>query len=285
MSTPADRQRARPRPSRPRTTEVARDVFCVRTGLANWYLLRSGRDLTLVDAGYPAHDEHVRWSIAHLGHDVRDVRAVLVTHAHVDHVGGLPGLLRAAPELPVLLHPDEVAHARREHLEQVGVATVLSHAWRPRVAAWALRAALSGGTRDVRVERAAPFPDPWPQVTALDVPGAPVPVHTPGHTGGHTAFLLPEHGAVLTGDALVTGHPLSPSRGPQVLPAFFHHDAAATLDGLDGLAALPADLVLPGHGEPLTVPLRRAVQVARERAGRVPRARRAAAAPSGPARS
>ncbi len=34
---------------------------------------------------------------------------------------------------------------------------------------------------------------------ALDIPGRPVPVPTPGHTSGHSAFHLPERGALLVG--------------------------------------------------------------------------------------
>ena len=244
--------------------QIAPDVFCARTPLANWYLLRDGRDLTLVDAGYPGHGELVLASVAALGHRPQDVRAVLVTHAHVDHVGGLTTVLHAVPEVPVLLDPVEVAHARREHLEQVGVPTVLRQAWRPRVAAWAVRAVRSGGTGDVRIADAQAFPSPRADAT-LDVPGHPVPVATPGHTSGHSAFLLPAPGVVLTGDALVTGHPLSAVEGPQLLRGFFHHDPAATPAALDVLAALPADVIGPGHGAPLEFPLDRAVAVARSR--------------------
>jgi glyoxylase-like metal-dependent hydrolase (beta-lactamase superfamily II) len=244
-------------------SEIAPDVFCVSTPLANWYLLRAGRDLTLVDAGYPGHADLVLSSIAQIGHRLQDVRAVLVTHAHVDHVGGLPALLRVVPGLDVLLDPAEVPHARREHVQQVSTTTILRRAWRPRVAAWASQAIRHGGTTHVRIEGAA-FPDVRTGV-ALDVPGAPVPVPTPGHTSGHSVFLLPRTGVVITGDALVTGHPLSAVRGPQLLPGFFHHDPAATRSALDVLAALPADVIAPGHGVPLSAPIRRAVALARQR--------------------
>ena len=72
-------------------------------------------------------------------------------------------------------------------------------------------------------------------------------------------------GVVLTGDALVTGHPLSAVEGPQLLRGFFHHDPAATPAALDVLASLPADVIGPGHGAPLEFPLDRAVAVARSR--------------------
>lgn len=59
--------------------------------------------------------------------------------------------------------------------------------------------------------------------------------------------MVPE-GLVLTGDALVTGHPLSRVPGPQVLRDFFHHHVAAMLSSLDILGALAAGVVVPGHG-------------------------------------
>ncbi|WP_432510058.1 MBL fold metallo-hydrolase [Kineococcus sp. SYSU DK001] len=239
-------------------TEVADGVFLAGTGLVNRYLLRQGRSLTLVDGGYPADAADVLGSLTRLGARPGDVEAVLVTHAHTDHVGGLGALLAAAPGLPVLTHPDEVAHAHRDRLEQVSTGTVLRHAWRPRVAAWAVRALRGGGTRDVALPRARGFTPG----AALDLPGAPVPVPTPGHTSGHTAYRVPGAGALLTGDALVTAHPTTTRRGPQLLPRFFHHDPAAAARALAALAGLPEDLLLPGHGPVLRVPAGRAVRLA-----------------------
>jgi glyoxylase-like metal-dependent hydrolase (beta-lactamase superfamily II) len=240
--------------------QVADGVFWVRGALVNWYLLADGRDLTLVDAGYPGDADDVEASIARIGHRVEDVRAVLVTHAHVDHLGAV-SRLSTVHGTPAYTDPVEVPHARRERLEQVSVPTVLAHAWRPRVATWALRALRRGGTRDVRAPEVLPFPAGG----ALDLPGAPVPVPTHGHTSGHTAFSLPRTGVVLTGDALVTGHPTSARRGPQLLPDFFSHDPERARAALDSLAGLDADVVLPGHGRPHRGPVRDAVLRARDR--------------------
>jgi glyoxylase-like metal-dependent hydrolase (beta-lactamase superfamily II) len=40
------------------------------------------------------------------------------------------------------------------------------------------------------------------------VPGRPRVLHTPGHTGGHCAFVLEERGALIAGDLLCTLNPL-----------------------------------------------------------------------------
>jgi glyoxylase-like metal-dependent hydrolase (beta-lactamase superfamily II) len=64
---------------------------------------------------------------------------------------------------------------------------------------------------------------------------------------------------VLTGDALVTGHPTSARRGPQLLPRFLSADPDRAVAALDALAGRDADVVLPGHGEPFRGPVSEAL--------------------------
>jgi glyoxylase-like metal-dependent hydrolase (beta-lactamase superfamily II) len=94
----------------------------------------------------------------------------------------------------------------------------------------------------------APHARAFPVAGALDLPGRPVPVPTHGHTSGHTAYHLPAAGVVITGDELVTAHAVSRLRGPQLIGAMFSHRAFDPADALAPLAALDADVVVPGHG-------------------------------------
>ena len=112
----------------------------------------------------------------------------------------------------------------------------------------------------------APSPEPFPSAGPLDLPGRPVPVHTPGHTDGHCAFHLPDAGVVIAGDALVSGHPTSRIKGPQLLPDMFHRERARAVASLDVLEDLEADLLLPGHGPAHRGAVREAALQARERA-------------------
>ena len=223
--------------------EVAPGVHLVHGSNTNWVILTEGDAVTLVDTGYPGDRQAVLDSLDALGHTPEAVTGVLITHAHNDHLGSAE-YLSSAFGTPVYLHEAELPHARREFLHQVGVGQVLLQAWRPGVVPWALHAIKSGGKADVRMTR----PEPFPTEGALDLPGRPVPVHTPGHTAGHCVFHLPDAGILISGDALVSGHPTSRVQGPQLLNAMFDQERAEARASLAHIEALDADVLLPGHG-------------------------------------
>ncbi|WP_435594617.1 MBL fold metallo-hydrolase [Tsukamurella tyrosinosolvens] len=227
--------------------ELAPGVWFGTGTHVNFLALVDGADVTLIDAGWAGDVDRVEAQLASIGRSPQDVRAILVTHAHIDHVGGI-AKLHERYGTPVLAHPDELAHARGESHEQVAPVEMLPIAWRPRTWKWMADVARVGVLGHVAMPYAAPFAVPT-EGGPLDLPGAPVPVACPGHTSGHTAFLLPG-GVVATGDALVTGHPLAGTTGPQLLPDFFSHDVPRTLATLDAIAGLDADQLAPGHGEP-----------------------------------
>lgn len=224
--------------------ELERGVWFGAGTHVNFLALVDGADVTLVDAGWAGDVDRVIAELASIGRRPEDVRAILVTHAHIDHVGGA-ARLHERFGTKVLAHPDELAHARGEAHEQASKLDVLSIAWRPRTLRWMAEVARVGVLGHV----AMPYAQSFSADGALDLPGAPLPVPCAGHTSGHTAFLLPG-GVVATGDALVTGHPLSASTGPQLLPEFFSHDMPRTIATLDAIAALDAEVLAPGHGEP-----------------------------------
>ncbi|MEU0447656.1 MBL fold metallo-hydrolase [Streptomyces tendae] len=241
--------------------QVADGTYLVHGGHTNWVILTDGDAATLVDTGYPGDRRALLDSLAAVGSSPEAVAAVLVTHAHNDHLGSAE-YLRAAHGTPVLLHEAEVPHARRDYLQQVSVGTVLRNAWRPGVLPWMVHVLRTGGTEQHPVTAPAAFPADG----ALDLPGRPVPVHAPGHTDGHCVYHLPDAGVVISGDALVSGHALSRTEGPQLLPDLFHHDRAGAVASLDVVSALEGDVLLPGHGPVHRGPVKDAADLARERA-------------------
>src|ERR1700759_2953163 len=96
-------------------TQIREGVHLVRGSDTNWVILTEGDAVPLVDTGYPADRERLLDSLRAVGRRPEDVTAILVTHAHTDHIGSVE-YLATTYDVPVLMHEEEVPHARREFL-------------------------------------------------------------------------------------------------------------------------------------------------------------------------
>jgi glyoxylase-like metal-dependent hydrolase (beta-lactamase superfamily II) len=240
--------------------DVAPGVLRLGDELVNFYLLEDGSALTLVDAGLPAHRQQLEAVLRQTGHALTDIEAVVLTHAHMDHVGIADGVRRdAGVRVHVSEGDAEIARTGKAHKRDGSMLPYLRHP-----AAWKLIAkfARSGGARPAKIEEVTTFASE--AGLELDVPGRPRVIPTPGHSPGHVSFHLPEHGLVIAGDALCSYNPLIGSRGPQLLPRAFAHSASQGLASLDALEGLAADTVVFGHGEPWNEGIAAAVARARE---------------------
>lgn len=231
-------------PSKFMITRVDADgstAFLVTSDAVNWIVLKEGSDLTLIDGGYPGQASHVVESIRHIGGRPEDIRGALLTHAHVDHLGGL-AKLQQQYGFDVYMDPVEVAHAKREYLQQAAPADIAKIAYRPRVLRWLAMVTPLGVLSHAGLPDAKPFPAP------LDLPGRPVPVSAHGHTDGHSAFLVADGQVLVSGDALVSGHPISNITGPQCISDTFQHDVTAARRTVETFTTLDAATLFPGHG-------------------------------------
>lgn len=111
---------------------------------------------------------------------------------------------------------------------------------------------------------AHPADAPYLRGEILEVPGSPRVIHAPGHTAGSCALLLEERSLLFSGDALVTLDMTRGHTGPRIIRGPHTEDAERALESLDVLEATNAQTVLPGHGEPWTEGVKRAVAIARE---------------------
>jgi glyoxylase-like metal-dependent hydrolase (beta-lactamase superfamily II) len=247
----------------PHVTQVTDEVWSIdipMPGLTSVtsvaYLLAPPDGPVLVDAGNKTPDgwRVLRDSIAVAGFQPTDIRAVLLTHAHHDHAGCAPRLesagaisYLAVPELDFLRDTDAAATERAVHdlCERSGAdpAELPPAAPRPPADAapdfrWQPRGQLTDGTL-------FDFGGDWKVHT----------VATPGHSPGHCAFWVPSRGLAFGGDTLfASGTPvLSLMEAPDGPGARHGVDPVGNyLRSLDRLVALDAELLLPGHGQPVS---------------------------------
>src|ERR1700744_3247079 len=179
---------------------VTETVHLVQGGAVNWTLIADAHGVMLIDAGYPGDRDDVLASLRQLGYQAEDVRAILLTHAHIDHLGSAIWFAKTHGT-PVYCHADEVGHAKREYLEQASPIDVAMRIWRPRWALWTAHLVRDGGLS----REGIPTAQPLTAEVAANLPGQPMVIPTPGHTGGHCSYLV--DGVLASGDALVTVHP------------------------------------------------------------------------------
>jgi glyoxylase-like metal-dependent hydrolase (beta-lactamase superfamily II) len=226
-------------------------VHFAHTDLVNWTLVTDDTGVMLIDAGFPGSRDDVLASVIRLGYGIDDLRAILLTHAHIDHFGSAIWFAKTHGT-PVYCHAAEVGHAKREYLEQAGPGDIVPHLWQPRFLKWTLAISRMGGM----VRDGIPTTQALTEDVAAGLPGQPMAIPTPGHTGGHCSFVV--DGVLVSGDALVTGHSLLKGTGPQLLPGLFNHDQAGCVRSLSALGMLDTEVLAPGHGPVWRGPIREA---------------------------
>ncbi|HEX2063132.1 MAG TPA: MBL fold metallo-hydrolase [Acidimicrobiales bacterium] len=186
-----------------------------------------GGECVLVDA--PPEPDVILERLAH--HRLRLV-ALLTTHGHVDHVGGISTVVRAQPAPPPV------------HLHQADRHMLLD----PVNAGGALGEALAAQGLDVRPPELVYDLDDGQKVSGAGLSFTAI--HTPGHTRGSTCFLLEVDGeppVLFSGDHLFRG-----SIGRTDLPGGSFEDLMASM--AEKILPLPDDVVvLPGHGPSTTI--------------------------------
>jgi glyoxylase-like metal-dependent hydrolase (beta-lactamase superfamily II) len=235
-------------------------------GRVNCYLIEDD-PLTLVDTGPnsgKALDE-LQQALAVRGHAVEDLGLIVVTHQHIDHIGLLEVLTRrSGAEVAALDRLQSYLGDFRQAAElddEFAVALMLRHGIPPEVtqALRSVSSAFRGWGSGARVTR--PLVD-GTELTLRDRSFAIQ--HRPGHSPSDTVFWDERGGILLGGDHLIkhiSSNPLvaRPLEAEEADPATGLTEGVARpqalrtyIASLTATRALPARIVLSGHGEPVT---------------------------------
>jgi len=224
--------------------QVGDGIYRLGTVIHNFYVIADGGKATVVDAGCSKELPKLEQGLASIGMKRDDVEAIILTHAHADHIGFAQEANAAGTEVRTSEIEGPIATG-----DQVGDEMKVRQLPLWKLGTWRFLIGLLkvGVMNAPRVDSVVTFGDG----DVLDLPGSPEVVYSPGHTIGHTCFYLAQSKTLLTGDALVTRDVLNHHDGaPQLMPCVFHTDPAQARASLDVLSALDTELVLPGHGSP-----------------------------------
>ncbi|MGD8813402.1 MAG: MBL fold metallo-hydrolase [Anaerolineales bacterium] len=200
------------------------------------WLIRTGDSFTLIDTGHPEATNRLIPAL-HDATQGRGPQRVLLTHAHIDHAGGLNALnLAWKPE--VICHRDAAPLVRGEisyrQLKTKNLAFRLGRLLMP-LPGWDVKISgvLEGGQ----------------SVAGLVV------IHLPGHSPGHIGFLHPQDMVMICGDAVMN------YRGRLSPPSpYFTQDPDVARASIQRLADLDCRMLLPSHGLPITTDVRARLQ-------------------------
>jgi glyoxylase-like metal-dependent hydrolase (beta-lactamase superfamily II) len=169
-------------------------LHLIRPVFGQAYLWRDDDGVTLVDSGIPGSESAFAAAFDELGLRRTDLRRIVITHGHEDHMGSAAAL-RAWGDVTVFAHRADAPILR---------------GWRRRA-----EPTLTPAERPIYAEVSATMPavSPCPVDVELvdgdtvDFGGGARVIATPGHTDGSIAVSLPDHGVLFTGDLVANGAP------------------------------------------------------------------------------
>jgi glyoxylase-like metal-dependent hydrolase (beta-lactamase superfamily II) len=207
-------------------------------GRVHAFLLDDGEGLTLIDTLFDTDGHRVLDAIRQLGRSPQDLRRIVLTHGHRSHLGGLAAL-KQATGARVYAHDweaDIIAGDRKaQGVTLAPMRPLLTYA---RVYPLQLGLTLGLGAHPpCEVDESA---GDGSRIGPLEV------MHAPGHSPGHLALWWPERRALFAGDAIATWPEFAAGWKAFNLNEHQHRTT------IRQMAALDADVLAVGHGEPMT---------------------------------
>lgn len=227
--------------------KISAGVWRAGTFFVNWYLIDSGQaGVTLVDAGLPGYHRQLVNTLKRIGRKPEDVRALVMTHGHIDHVGMAPVL--ADWRVQLYLHPEDTELAKNPRSNKTEKSPI-PYLRYPATSAFVAHAVVKGALRPRRM----PSTHPLTEGEMSDIPGRPIVTHTPGHTDGSCVLEFRDHGVAFVGDLLCMASPVTGrSVDPQIQTRGSNRSSAQAISSLELVRDVESRLVLPGHGGPWT---------------------------------
>ena len=170
--------------------QIIEKAWLVPLGFANGVLLdRDGGGLVLIDAGVPSHEAAIFDAVTALGRQPEDLRHLVFTHAHPDHIGSAAAVIqRTGAE--TWMHPTDTPIAAsggpfRPMRPSPGLPQRIGYRvfWRP-----------NEPVTPVHIDHEIDDGETLPVAGGLQV------IHTPGHAAGHVSLMWQGDRMLIVGD-------------------------------------------------------------------------------------
>lgn len=183
------------------------DTAMVHQELAACYLLRGGEQYAIIETGTNNTVPIILDLLKQRGISPGQVKYVIPTHVHLDHAGGVGGLMQALPDATLLIHPRGARHMIDPAKLKAGALAVYGEK---------TFAAIYGDVIPVDEARVRIMEDG----DTATVGERPLIFHdTPGHAKHHFCVYDPASKGIFTGDTFGISYPaLTTDKGPFILP-------------------------------------------------------------------
>ena len=217
------------------------EVTRVSGRMANTYLVEAPRGLILVDTGLPGTEKRITKALQRLGKTPENVKLVLITHRHLDHIGSVSAIKRLFPKATIASHPFEKPYIAGTLTATIPPAWTLLGRVQRRLTSfgmWLAKLLRLVKYKPIYVDKPADD-ESILQPTGLD--GSIL--WTPGHTKGSITLFLNRTRTAIVGDLLRCRH------GKLVEPSLME-SPAQTGASVNRLLELGPETICPGHGKP-----------------------------------
>jgi glyoxylase-like metal-dependent hydrolase (beta-lactamase superfamily II) len=221
--------------------KVVDGVYRVPARAANTYLVEAPNGLVLIDSGLPGSEKGILKAISSIGRKPSDLKLVVLTHRHLDHIGSAAALKKQTGA-KLASHPFEKPYlagtlvistpsAWSLYGRMVRKLTTLSY--------WSLKLFRIIKFQTAHVDLAA---DEESVLEEVGLDGSVV--WTPGHTKGSVTLFLNQPSVAIVGDLLRA------RRGRLVEPLLME-SIPQTEASIKRVLDLGPEIICPGHGKPL----------------------------------
>lgn len=221
------------------------DTHMTGTGMAACYLMQQGDAAAIIETGTHHTVPIILDLLAMKSIAKEQVRYVIPTHVHLDHAGGVGGLMQALPKAELVIHPKGARHMIDPAKLKAGAEAVYGEK---------AFAKVYGDVIPVAEERVRIQEDN----TELDLNGRTLRFYdTPGHARHHFCVADPASNGIFTGDTFGLSYPSLPAAdGPFLLPTTtpVQFEPEALKQSIQRLIALKPDTMYLTHFGPLHKP-------------------------------